>query len=163
MFAGDYKEPNFEGVETHESSTISSHPLRDDFKAYLQNELPGTLVDFSLQTVSINAATPTSSFNKHTLVRPVLCIELAEKQHGSKQTKTKLQRLPTKSISLLNRLNVSSLTNSSSTTCDAVSDDEICNHEPRKSSVSIDTLTAEWLVGVFLCRTSTDISSIHEF
>lgn len=167
MFAGDYNEPTFQRSGKSESFTGSSHPLRDDFKVFLKNELAGIAVEFSLQTVTMNTISSSSSFNDHTLARPVLCVELTEEQKvDSKQSKSSpFQHFPTKSISVLNHLDISSLTTLSSSSeevDDNDEDDDLSSAKQPKSRVSIDTLTADWLVGVFLCRSPTD-SSMYDF
>lgn len=154
LFAGGH---NAQDTAKVSSSSKHSHPLREDFKSYLQKELPGTIVSFSLHKVTIHSLSSSIS-NSHSMIRPVLCIELREKRQFKS---LRYQELPptTEQISLFNHQDVSSLSDQNSLFEDEEQMEEEYKSPPKRAHITVDALNAEWLYSVFLCKTSTDYST----
>jgi hypothetical protein len=133
-----------------------------DFKAYLQKELPGTKICFSHETVTMHSPS-SSTLTPHSLSRPLLCIELEERGSHKEIGCTEVPVSHEQRTSHYNRLDVSSITDQLSS-YDVTEDSEETEESdesytiPLRSHVTVDTMNAEWLVSVFLCKSSPDYS-----
>lgn len=146
----------------------STHPIREDFLSYLQLKLPGTNITFSLQRVAIETTLLSSSpSNYRIMVRPLLSIEVSQtksKQYHSLSSVSMMMNNESPSnshISFPNRLDISSLTGRSHelfTTIEGGSTSrsyDSDNDTPVQSHRTIDSINADWLVGIFFCESST--------
>lgn len=149
LFAGDQNIPGKGNITQQELSlrVDQANIIREDFRELLQDELPDTKIRFTLETVislPLNCA----------LLRPVLRIDVGIKS-GSEMA-TMSQEFPKSAqISLFNHLDASSLTDNSERYGEASEGDFDTQKRPDKT---VDTMNAEWLLNVFLCKASTDIT-----
>ena len=174
LFAGDKNVPSIEvnkiGLQhsRKEEHERQYHPIRKDFMDFLQSYLPGTTINFALETVSIHSSS-SASFNtiQRSLIRPVLSIDIGYNTHISNNNgnhnrvmNLKYNEFPTSQhISLYKGLDVSSLTdNEEISSEEGLSLSEEYHTPPRSHHKTIDTMNAEWLLSVFLCKSSTHLS-----
>ena len=125
-----------------------THPIREDFRLFLQSEVPGTAIGFSLQTVTLQLQTTPVPVT-HSIVRPVLSIDVGNNIDNILVTMMNNEIATTTTQTLTNRLDVSSLTDISGK---SVEDTDNTGYEKEKLHQTVDSMNAEWLYSVFLCK-----------
>lgn len=104
--------------------------IREDLRVYLKYKLPDLVVGFSLERVILHSESESFSINQ-SLIRPVLSIDVGESNR-------EYPNIPLISLT---------------------EEGPFSECEPRQRSYkTVDSMNAEWLVNVFLCKTNVGLS-----
>mmetsp|Transcript_14937 Transcript_14937/g.17046 ORF Transcript_14937/g.17046 Transcript_14937/m.17046 type:complete len:173 (+) Transcript_14937:1-519(+) len=157
-----------------------SKQVREDFMIYLQKELPGTSVSFTLQKVTYQTPQDQKDNFKsqHTIRSPVLIIALkgdyiytkgqlpCGKYHDPANNSILFEgRSPNIQCDIhhMSQLEISAITDDSRTQSLTLTDDSNSQSQksdklksPLMSEGNVDTMNAEWLLNVFFCNSKAD-------